>query len=804
MIEVLTEEDKIRISKVFSKEWPNEIITFLDLGTPLELPKALKSSNNLPTVDGLVVYPKEPHAKCGECLRGKYWFVDDVNEAISLLNYWSDAGCWAAFDLETSAGYRTEIIEGHEFRYYLDPTQKHSPFGSDPFTSVIYLISVSVNPGEAVVFDARKLNQSPEFKEAVVRFITTCKLIVHNSSFEGPFLKVQYLKDSDKFANIQIDTQSLSEIGYAGLYERHNFDVVTQRTLGYNLDKGWQSRFLDIHPTLSHIPDEAIAYAGGDTCNHIAMAFKLYERLIETEQRQVWEELEQPLIEPFTAGTVRGVRMDVPRLEKLKEKAQSRVKECFDKCVALTGVENPASPAQLLAWLQSKIPANEKTGKPSIDNTQEDTLQDLVKNYTKYENGVEIKEVCETLFTLRELNKVLGTYIIPFLYRYINPVTGKIHPFINQCRASTGRMSIINPPIQTIYASGEWAEIRECFIVDEDEIMVISDYSQFEVRAMAELANEPRMINIFKEAYDTKQKIKEYCATNNIKDDDLVDVRKNAVDDINNGLLDSDKAKKWLWITHNHPEIVPHVEKIAYSDFHSSVGSIILNKDVSKVSKEERADSKAITFAIQFAGNEYTISTKTGKTKEESKQMLDDYFQKFPNVEKFIERGKISTITNMWSTTPFGRKRFYHLENKATRLKNLQAMYNAEDKNEWNKFAAKWAYKEDQRNPQFLANKLYNKDKEAIEREGVNQPCQGVSADSTKLAVLKSYRRYKEEGLNAASLLYIHDEIATVCSKSEVDKVKEIQEECMIKAAEEFLTKVPIEVSTQLAEHWGK
>ena len=119
-----------------------------------------------------------------------------------------------------------------------------------------------------------------------------------------------------------------------------------------------------------------------------------------------------------------------------------------------------------------------------------------------------VREFTETVLAYRRDAKVLGTYVIPLLEKHKNGATGRIHPDWKQM-VDTGRMACRNPNLQNIPSKGDWARIREVFVAAPGHKLVVADYSQMELRILAQLSQESRMLEAFQKGEDLHAKTAE-------------------------------------------------------------------------------------------------------------------------------------------------------------------------------------------------------------------------------------------------------------------------------------------------------
>lgn len=279
----------------------------------------------------------------------------------------------------------------------------------------------------------------------------------------------------------------------------------------------------------------------------------------------------------------------------------------------------------------------------------------------------------------RGLKKLLGTYV-EALPKLINPHTGHIHTTFNQCVTATGRLSSSDPNLQNIPVRTEdGKEIRRCFIADEGEEFFSADYSQVELRIMASLSGDQHMI----EAFNSGQ------------------------------------------------------------DIHAATSAKINHKAIEDVTKDERRKAKSANFGIIYGISAFGLAQGLGIERKEAKELIDGYFQSFPQVMDFIEKCKATAKEKGYAETMFGRRRYLP------------------DINSGNGTVRAFA-----------------------ERNAVNAPIQGTAADIMKIAMVNVWRRLKREGLKTKLILQVHDELNFSVPVNEKEQVERIVMEEMQNAAQ--------------------
>ena len=303
-------------------------------------------------------------------------------------------------------------------------------------------------------------------------------------------------------------------------------------------------------------------------------------------------------------------------------------------------------------------------------------------------------EIIDYILDFREIKKLLSTYV-DALPEIINSDTGRIHTTFNQSVASTGRLSSVRPNLQNIPIKTERGmKIREAFIAKKGYSLLAADYSQIELRIMASLSKDVSMLEAF-----------------------------------NNNL-----------------------------DIHSATAAKVYNVDLKDVDRTMRSSAKAVNFGIIYGISAFGLSQNIGVSRTEAKQIIEQYFEEFPLVKKYMDMSIQIARENEFVETLFGRRRY---------LKDINS-----------------------RNAVMRA---------ASERNAINAPIQGTAADIIKIAMIEISKTLIEENLKSKMILQIHDELIFEMHPSEESRLKSIVENCMINAS---TLEVPLVVDMGIGNNW--
>ncbi len=242
-------------------------------------------------------------------------------------------------------------------------------------------------------------------------------------------------------------------------------------------------------------PENIYKYACEDADVTLKLKNVLEKELEKNGVKELFEEIEMPLMPVLAYMERNGVRIDTEALKETSHHFTARMNQIEEEVHQLAGIDfNIASPKQVGEVLFDKLKIVEKAKKTKTGQyvTSEDVLESLRGKH----------EIVGKILEYRGLKKLLGTYVdaLPLL---INPKTGKIHTSFNQTVTATGRLSSSNPNLQNIPVRNEdGKEIRKAFIPDDGCEFFSADYSQIELRIMAHLSEDPHMIEAFRTGQD--------------------------------------------------------------------------------------------------------------------------------------------------------------------------------------------------------------------------------------------------------------------------------------------------------------
>lgn len=280
---------------------------------------------------------------------------------------------------------------------------------------------------------------------------------------------------------------------------KHSMDMLSEKYLNYQpvsietlIGKKGKNQ-----GSMKDVPIEELKeYAAEDADITLQLKKALDPLLDEKDVRNVFAEVENPLVTVLRDVEYEGVGLDIDFLKNYSKELQKDIKAAEESVYQQAGIAfNLASPKQLGEVLFDKMKLDEKAKKTKTGQykTGEDVLQKLRDKH----------KIVDDILVFRELSKLKSTYV-DALPTMINPRTGRVHTNFNQSVAVTGRLSSINPNLQNIpIRTDRGREIRKAFVPRDNGWVILSaDYSQIELRIVAGISNDEAMIQAFKSNKD--------------------------------------------------------------------------------------------------------------------------------------------------------------------------------------------------------------------------------------------------------------------------------------------------------------
>src|ERR687894_1350629 len=307
---------------------------------------------------------------------------------------------------------------------------------------------------------------------------------------------------------------------------------------------------------------QQLEYAARDA----AILLPLRERLAEAMEKEelgAVSEIEFGAIAAIAQMALAGIKLDVARWKELEKTVRERRDRAAERLEAHFPPPDGVLPLEGLG--------------PRLNLNSPQQITDAFRQI-----GIELPDTrvwtllkvdhqaARDLLEYRELQKKLGTYLETYA-SFIHPKTGRIHANFLQCRVPTGRLACTNPNIQQIPHEEEF---RRCFVAEEGNILVIADYSQIELRILAEVSGDPAFVEAFQRG----------------------------------------------------------------EDLHSLTAATMYGVPMEEVTKEQRSDAKRINFGLMYGRGARSLSAQLGTDEERGRQLIDEYFANYPKVQRFLQR----------------------------------------------------------------------------------------------------------------------------------------------------------------------
>tara|TARA_A100001037_G_scaffold54428_1_gene46712 strand:- start:3926 stop:6385 length:2460 start_codon:yes stop_codon:yes gene_type:complete len=304
---------------------------------------------------------------------------------------------------------------------------------------------------------------------------------------------------------------------------------------------------------------------------------------LETKVKEIkkhYKQVEKPFLIAVERMNNTGIPINLKEVKKLEEKFE---KECIDienEMEKISGYKfNPRSPKQISELLFEKLKLKSKYGK----TTNREALDHLLESHP----------IIKKIILYREKHKLLSSYIKPFIQH--RKEDGRIYPTFDPYGTRSGRLASKNPNFQVLpIKTKEGKMIRKCVQAQEGFSIVSIDYSQIDLRVLAHLSKDKKLINIFK------------------KDEDV----------------------------------------------HSQTASIMLKKKIDEITNDDRRIAKTINFGIIYGMGAASLAKQLNIDVKKSKNEIKKYFEKFHGVEKWIKKTKDTANKNGYTETLDGRRRY--------------------------------------------------------------------------------------------------------------------------------------------------
>jgi DNA polymerase-1 len=396
---------------------------------------------------------------------------------------------------------------------------------------------------------------------------------LHNGKFDYQFLKAEHGISLSPIFDTMLAAQLL-----AGGDQSPSFalEAVAKRYADLELDK--TARGEDWSGGLS---ETQIEYAARDAAVLLPLRESLQEELEEEKLIRV-SEIEFRAVAAIAEMELKGIKLDVVRWKELEKTVRQRRDEAALRLESFFPEPEGVLPLEGLGpRLNLNSPKQITDAFRSIGVELPDTK---VWTLLKIEHPA-----AGALLEYRELQKKLGTYLETYP-NFIHEKTGRIHANFLQCRVPTGRLACTSPNIQQIPHEDEF---RRCFVAEAGNVLVIADYSQIELRILAEVSEDPAFIEAFQRR----------------------------------------------------------------DDLHRVTAATMYGVPMEGVTREQRSAAKRINFGLMYGRGARSLSAQLGTDEERGRELIDEYFANYPKVQRFLQRTASRAMRDRTLRTLAGRVR---------------------------------------------------------------------------------------------------------------------------------------------------
>ena len=464
----------------------------------------------------------------------------------------------------------------------------------NPFEPVAYNIfpengkiyAFSFSQGEQKAFTAVFDNM----EEALVPFFESdTEKIARDAKTDIVFLA----KKGINLKGIIFDTM-LAGYVVASSMSDYNYDDLAEEFLNESypskeevLGKGAKER-----PISSLSENELLNYCSVQSLTGFLVFEKASERLEADGLSELYRNIELPLIYPLADMEITGMFCDSEKLKEYSSSLDEKLSSLTQKIYADAGEEfNINSPKQLGVILFEKLALNGGKKTKTGWSTSADILDKMAEKFTV--GGDANYEIVSLVLEYRTYAKLKSTYCDGLLA--VTDEKGIIHSTFKQTVATTGRISSTEPNLQNIPVRLELGrQLRKVFTPRPGNIFLDADYSQIELRVMAQMSGDTNLINAFKEN----------------------------------------------------------------KDIHTITAVSVFGVDENEVTSEQRRAAKAVNFGIIYGISAFGLSKDIDITKVQAQYYIDSYFKTYPGVKKFMDKCVDLAKERGYAVTLFGRRRY--------------------------------------------------------------------------------------------------------------------------------------------------
>ncbi|QDD01230.1 DNA polymerase I [Candidatus Methylopumilus planktonicus] len=460
----------------------------------------------------------------------------------------------------------------------------------DTMQAKIVGISIAVNAGEAAYIPLAHDYPGAPKQLSIDTILNLLKPMLEDEKIKKIGQNIKY--DAHVFLNhgihlkgIKHDTMLQSYV--AESHQSHGMDNLSLRHLGHTCVSYEDVAGKGVNQLKFNQVDINVAsHYSSEDADVTLQLNQFFNPTIESDVslKFIYENIEMPAAGVLLKIERNGVLVDHKKLNAQSHEIGKKILLLEEEAYQLAGQPfNLASPKQLQDILFNKLGIKSLKKTPSgAPSTDEEVLQDLALDYP----------LPKLLLEHRSLSKLKSTYTDK-LPKMINANTGRIHTSYNQAVAITGRLASSDPNLQNIpIRTLEGRKIREAFIANEGSSILSADYSQIELRIMAYLSQDKRLLEAFK----------------------------------NN------------------------------EDIHKSTAAEIFGCDLGSVSQEQRRYAKVINFGLIYGMSVFGLSKSLGIERSAASNYIETYFARYPGVKRYMEEAKLFAKDKGYVETFFGRR----------------------------------------------------------------------------------------------------------------------------------------------------
>ncbi len=396
---------------------------------------------------------------------------------------------------------------------------------------------------------------------------------LHNSKFDYAFLKAEHGITLSPIFDTMLAAQLL---GGGDQGPSYALEAVAERYAGLEVDKS--ARMEDWSGKLS---EAQIEYAARDAAVLLPLRERLAQELAEEELVRVCD-IEFRAVAAIAEMELSGIKLDVAKWKELEKTVRKR----RDEAALALDAQFPEP--------EGMLPLEGLGPRLNLNSPQQ--ITDAFRSL-----GIEVPDTkvwtllkvdhpaARLLLEYRELQKKLGTYLETYP-SFVHPKTGRIHANFLQCRVPTGRLACTSPNIQQIPHEDEF---RSCFVAEQGHTLVIADYSQIELRILAEVSEDPEFVRAFREG----------------------------------------------------------------DDLHRVTAATMFGVKKDEVTREQRSAAKRINFGLMYGRGPKSLSAQLGTDEERARGLIDEYFANYPKVRRYLQGTASKAMKTRTLRTLAGRVR---------------------------------------------------------------------------------------------------------------------------------------------------